>query len=240
MAVRVENILPTGWVDRFYMLGGRISIGIDPATTTKKMSNPTGIVVTQQVGLFYHERLVIRLKTGDGDVIFELLRAIIDGLRAVGLAVRKVIILATNERFWAISMRKRLASRAPVELLIESEKIAYLGNEMLVKAYLGNLYVNTIDDGYLTLPACEWLKVDLRLVVKDRGTFDAELGADGGHGDCFAAGGASLHGLISAGGPAEAAAAATGTFQGPGNNGRKMLNPHAHKFRRAGENRLAT
>ena len=237
--IRAENILPSGWLDVFDPHHARIAIGIDPATTTKKTSNPTSITVTQQVGLMYFERLVIRLKTGDGDVIEALIGTISDGLRARGLSVRRVCILATNERFWAIGMRKRLARRAPVELVIESEKIAYLGKEMLVKAYLGNLFVNTIDDGYLPLPPCDWLKVDLRLVVKDRGTFDSEIGADGGHGDCFASGGAALHGLISAGGPAEAEASGTSTFRGPGAAGRKMLNPHAHLFRKYQSARLA-
>lgn len=237
---KANEILPPGWVNVFSHEHPRVAIGIDPATTTKRTSNPTSITVIQPVGLTYFSRLVLRLKTGDPDVVELLLATIVDGLRAVGVSVRKVVVLATNERFWAIGMRKRLANRVPVELLIESEKIRYLGNDMLVKAYLGNLFVNTIDDGYLPLPPEEWLKVDLRLVIKDRGTFDAELGADGGHGDCFASGGAALHGLISSGGPAEAEAGRVSTFSGPDAGRRKMLNPHAHKFRRGGSARLAT
>jgi hypothetical protein len=238
--ISVANILPSGWVSVFSAEHPQIAIGIDPATTTKKTSNPTSITVTQRIGLLCYERLVIRLKTGDPDVIEELMKTILDGLRAVGLSVRKLIVLATSERFWAIGMRKRLASRVPVELLIESEKIKYLGAELLVKAYLGNLFVNTIDDGYLPLPAEDWLKTDLRLVLRDRGTFDSEIGPDGGHGDCFASGGAALHGLISAGGSAEAEAGRIGNFSNPAGNGRKMLNPDAHKFRRGGETRVAT
>jgi hypothetical protein len=51
---------------------------------------------------------------------------------------------------------------------------------------------------------------------------------------------AALHGLISAGGPAEAAAAPTGTFPGPSGAGRKMMNPHADRFRRRDGGRIAT
>jgi len=49
-----------------------------------------------------------------------------------------------------------------VELVIKSESINYLGESMNYKAYLGNLFVNTIDDGHLLLPQANWLRDDIR------------------------------------------------------------------------------
>ena len=227
-AIKADGILPAGWLNLFSE-HPRIGIGLDPATTTKKTSNPSSITVTQQVGLMYLARLIIRYKTADPDVTEAILRLILDGLRSRGLSVRRLCILATNERFFAVSIRKKFVSKVPVQLVIESEKTTYLGQQMLVKAYLGNLVVNTIEDGYLPLPPEEFVRTDMRLVVKDRGTFDSELGTDGGHGDTFASTGASLHALKTKGGPAEAAGAQVGTFgaKRPVDPGRKLVNPSA-------------
>lgn len=237
MSVSVSTILPPGWATVFSTKHPRIAIGIDPATTTKKKSNPTGIVVTQQVGLFYYQRLVLRLKTADPDVIHAILLAITNGLRAHGLIVRRVCILATNERFFAVALRKKLAGLAPVELVIESATISYLGQEMKIKAYLGNLFVNTIEDGYLPMPSEDWLKKDVRSIVKNKGTFDAELLTDGGHGDCFDAGGAALHGLKGKGGPAKADAAPVGTMSKGPSVDRRYKNRH---FRKPSTHRVAS
>jgi hypothetical protein len=234
MSIPVANILPPGWLDYFDRDSPRIGIGLDPATTTKKTSNPSGITVTQQVGLMYFARLILRFKTDDPDITEALLRLILDGLRSRGLSARRLCIAATNERFFAAAMRKKFAGKVPVELVIESEKTSYLGEEMLFKAYLGNLFVSTIDDGYLPLPPSEWVKNDVRLVVRERGTFDADLGEDGGHGDTFVSTGLSLHALKTKGGPAEAAAVRRGTFGLAGTNAaaRKLNNPHAHRYGR--------
>ncbi len=238
MSLSVEDILPPAWLSVFSRAHPRIAIGIDPATTTKKKSNPTGIVVIQQVGQFYYQRLVIRMKTEDPDVIERLLMLVIAGLRSIGLSVRRVCIRATNERFFAVQLRKRLAGKAPVTMLIESETIVYLGVSMKVKVYLGNLVVNMIEDGYLPIPEAEWLKRDYRSVTKERGTFESEILEDGGHGDCFDAAGAGLHGLITKGGRAEASAAGTGSM-GPARQTppRKILNKFA---RQRLETRLTT
>lgn len=229
-AIKADSILPPGWLTLFSETHPLIGIGLDPATTTKKTSNPSAISVVQKVGLMYLARLIIRFKTDDPDVTELILRTIVDGLRSRGLSVRRLVILATNERFFAVSMRKKFAAKVPVELVIESENITYLGETMLYKAYLGNLVVNTIEDGYLPLPPEPFIKTDMRLVVKDRGTFDSELGEDGGHGDTFASTGGALHALKTKGGPAEAAGAQVGTFGAKPVATRKLLNPYANQF----------
>lgn len=235
--IHVADILPSGWLDAFSREHRQIGIGLDPATTTKAKSNPSAIVVAQRVNLMHFARLVLRFKTDDPDVTTFLLMAIVSALRSRGLSVRRLCILATNERFFAVSVRKKMVGKCPVELVIESEKTTYLGEEMLMKAYLGNLFVNTIDDGYLALPPEEFVKTDLRLVVRDRGTFDCDLGEDGGHGDIFAAGGAAIHGITAKGGPPEAHAAQVGTFGAKVPSSRK-LHPFSKPYGRKPTRRL--
>lgn len=231
MSIRVDDILPAGWLDVFSPSHPRIGIGLDPATTTKQTSNPSSVTLVQQVNLLYFERLVLRLKTDDPDVFEWLFKTILAGLSSRGLHARRLCIAATNERFFAVTMRKRLAGKVPVELIIESEKTSYLGEEMLYKAYLGNLVVNTIEDGYLPLPPCDWLKKDYRSVIRERGTFDAELLEDGGHGDCFVSAGLALHALRMKGGKAGAEAAGATGLRGQQPT-RKVLNPFANRYGR--------
>lgn len=227
--IGIDDILPAGWEDLLSPVHPRLGLGLDPATTTKKMSNPSGLVLTQQVGQFYYPRVALRFKTDDPDVTFGLIERLYKGVRSRGLNIRKLCILATNERFFAVSVRKKMAGRMPVELLIESEKTQYLGEEMLYKAYLGNLFVSTIEDGYLALPPEEFIKKDVRQVVRDRGTFDAEVAEDGGHADVFAGIAASLHALKGKGGKIDAAGAQVGTFGAKRlpDPGRKLVNQSA-------------
>jgi hypothetical protein len=199
----VSDVLPANWRDVFSQDHRRIGIGVDPATTTKRKSNPTGVAVIQQVGLSYFVRLLLRFKTADPAVTTGVLKEIAAGLPH-GLKARRLCILATNERFYAVQLRRELAGIVPVELLIESEATIYLGEKMLVKSYLGNQLVNTIEDGYLPMPDEPWVKADIRQVVRDKGTFNAEVDEFGNHADGFDGVKAGLHALISKGGPAVA------------------------------------
>jgi hypothetical protein len=226
---KIRALTPAeAWPDEWkYLLGdGPIAVGVDPATTTKKLSNPTSIVVTQGEGLDYIVRAAIRFKTNDPAVT----RAFID--RAIDLPnnkrVRRVVILATSERFFATDERSRLAGRVPVELVIESEKTSYMGEEMTFKLYLGNLVVNTLNDNRLAVPNAVWLRNDLR--QPEGATFIAEPDENGNHADAFCALGASLHGLISAGGPVTAAAVPLSTIGSPPAVRPGLKNPLAHLF----------
>jgi hypothetical protein len=77
---------------------------------------------------------------------------------------------------------------------------------MLVKTYLGNLVVNTMNDDHLWLPDATWLRDDLRQTVREKGGFGCEPDEMGNHADCFCAIGAGLHGHITGGGPIHAEA----------------------------------
>ncbi len=226
---KIRALTPAeAWPDEWkYLLGdGPIAVGVDPATTTKKLSNPTSIAVTQKEGLDYFVRAVIRFKTSDPAVT----RAFLD--RAIDLPnnkrVRRVVIAATSERFFATDERSRLAARVPVELVIESEKASYMGEEMTYKLYLGNLLVNTLNDVQLALPNAVWLRNDLR--QPEGSTFQADPDENGNHADAFVAIGCSLHGLISAGGPATAAAVPLSTIGTPPRLRPGLLNPLAYLY----------
>ena len=185
----VSDVLPANWRDVFHPDHRKIGIGADPATTTKKKSNPSAIAVTQQVGLSFFVRILVKFKTSDPAVTTALLRELLD--LPHGLRARRLCILATNERFYAAGLRRELAGLVPVEAVIESEATQYLGERMLVKSYLGNQFVNTIDDGYLPLPDASWLKADIRQVERVAGSFAAEPDENGNHADGFCAIGAS-------------------------------------------------
>lgn len=219
----VSDVLPANWRDVFSRDYPRVGIGVDPATTTKKKSNPTGVAVIQQVGLSYFVRLLLRFKTSDPQVTTAILRELATGLPH-SLKVRRICILATNERFYAAQLKRELAGIVPVDPVIESEATVYLGENMLVKSYLGNQLVNTIEDGYLPLPDETWVKADLRQVVRDKGTFTAEPDENGNHADGFSATSAGLHALISKGGPAVADAV---DISGGKTRRRDLKNPFA-------------
>lgn len=238
MSIRLQDLLPAGWPDVLDAQHPRIGLGLDIATTTGGKSNPSGLAITQEVGLMRMVRLVVRFKTDDPDVTTGLIERVHAGLRARGLNARRLCIDATNERFFAVQLKRKLAGKLPVELIISSEKTTYMGEAMLWKVYLANLLINTADDGYLGIPPLDWLKNDLRQVVRDRGTFTAEVADDGGHADCFDGIKLSLHALMAKGGRGEVAAASTGSLGRTQAPGRKVLNPYAANFERRGKGRV--
>jgi hypothetical protein len=211
VSIHVDHILPHGWRDLFTP-GDPVGIGVDLGTTEKRKSNPSAIAVLQRVTNDFYARLVIRFKTSDPDITESLIRKVHD--LPHGLRARKTCIDATNERFFAINLRRKLMGSAVVALVISSESTTYLGEKMNVKTYLGNLFVNTIDDARLALPPETWLEKDIRQVVRDRGMFDADVDEEGNHADGFDAIKLALHALVgSTGGPVEAKAVPVGTFQ---------------------------
>lgn len=210
MSVRVQDILPTGWRD-LLTPGDPVGLGVDLGTTTKKKSNPSAISVIQKVGNDYYARLVLRFKTNDPDITEALLYQALD--LPHGLRSRRVCVDATNERFFASSLRRKLIGKAVVNLVVSSEATTYLGEKMNFKTYLGNLFINTIDDGRLALPPEPWLEKDIRQVQRDRGMFDADVDEEGNHADGFDSLKLALHALTgNASGPVEAHAAPVGTF----------------------------
>jgi hypothetical protein len=205
-----EDDFAPGWRD--LLGGGRIAIGFDPATTEKRMSNPSALAVVEQLGRLFFVRLVLVFKTSDPAVSRAMLREALD--LGPGRRVRRVCIDATNERFFASSLKQELAGHAVCELVVASEKTARGGEEMSFKTWLGSLLVHQMEDGLLALPESRYIKEDFRLVLRDRGGFDNQVDQQGRHGDTFDAVKLALHGLLSRGGPAHAEAVPLGSATG--------------------------
>jgi hypothetical protein len=242
----VSDVLPKGWqhyIDERYP---KLGIGFDVATTLKKpgggkgktrstVSNPSAICLDQKVGHHCITRLMLRFRTNDPAVATAVVEAILDGIPN-GLRVGKLCIDASNERFFAVNLKRHLAGRVVVVPVVSSEGTEYGALKMNYKQYLGSQLVDYFDDGYCPIPEADWLLNDMRLVKKIGDSFDTEVDENGNHGDTFDAKKLALHAVLSRGGPAEAAAASTGSMGRAAAPARKLLNQFASKF----ENRRGT
>jgi len=171
---------------------GPVGLGLDVATTTKETSNPTSLTVTERQGGDKIQRLVLVWKTKDPDIAMDRIERAVDAVaeREDGGRARRLAIDATNERYFAESVRKKLANKVPVELVVQSTSIELPGQEepISLKTHLGDRYVAELDDNHLTLPPERYLREDHRLVKKDRGSYVCEAQADWRHGDTFDSG----------------------------------------------------
>lgn len=206
-----------------------IGLGLDVATTEKQTSNPSALAVVERTGREYFARLIVRWKTADPAVTQAILTTLL--MRLAPRRARRLCIDATSERFFAAELKRKLGALVPVELIVSSESLEHLGEKMTYKVFLGNLLVNAIEDGRLLLPEGDWLRDDLRLVKRERGSFATEAAADGSHGDCFDALKLAIYALEGAGGPAQASAAAVGSMGAQSAHGR-WKNPLAYLHRR--------
>jgi hypothetical protein len=207
--MKLAELFPIDWLARFGH--GPVGMGHDVATTTKEQSNPSALAVIEKVGLNYIARLIMTWKTSDDRVSKAILRFAVEGLIRADKRPRKLTVDNSNEKFFASQVQRELAGLVPVDLLGGGETIKYLGEEMTVKNYLGNLVINTMTDHRLALANDPVLKVDFRLVKRDRGSFVTEVGPGGRHGDTFDAVKLALHSLISSSGPADATAMSVGS-----------------------------
>ena len=184
-----ENDLPADWLPTF--TGGVIGVGVDPATTENKTSNPFAVCVTEHtLSGEYIARMMFRFKSSDGAKCKAFLREIVDAVKPNALAID-----ATNERFWCGEVRGELGAKTNVLLMVSSEKTKYLGEEMTIKTYLGNFAVNAFEDRKVAVPNHAQIKNDMRLVRRVRGGFDNALDNAGNHGDTFDAFKLSMHAI---------------------------------------------
>lgn len=238
--INVSEILPANWIDAIRPDCREVLLGLDVGTTAKEKSNPCVLAIEQKVGHEYRFPLVIRWKSKDPEVAKAIIQTVLDGLKRLGLRGKSLNIDATSEKYFAVAMRRTFAGQIPVNLIVSSETTEYGGVEMNWKAYLGNLFSNEIEEGYVALPPDEFVKIDMRSVNRVKGTFDAEVVEDGGHGDVFDACKLAHHGMVGkGGGPAEAAAVGVGSLvrQGAGGQRPGIKNPFAHRHGGAGGRR---
>ncbi|MBS0632021.1 MAG: hypothetical protein JSS11_08920 [Verrucomicrobia bacterium] len=187
----LEDGLPADWRVQLGEIREPVTVGFDVATTEKDTSNPSAVTILEQADGLHLARLIVRWKTSDPKVSTALLREIVSTLRT-----RRLVIDASNERFYARQVRDELSRHCPVELVVSAENIQVGPDSLPLKTYLGNLVVNALDDGRLVLPPHRTVQQDFRLVRKQRGRFDNEVDASGNHGDTFDSTKLALHGWL--------------------------------------------
>lgn len=210
--MNIGAYLPSDWIDLIDPDSPLLGLGLDVATTTNKKSNPSALALTQKVGVRYPLRLLVSWKSRDPEVAYEIVRRVITHIPH-GLKVKALNIDATSERFFAVTLKRRLAGVCLVRMINSSNTTTFKGEMMSMKAFLGNQAVNIIEDGFALLPNEAWVKTDFRLVSRDRGSFVTEVDNEGRHGDCFDAYKLSLDAIISKGGPVVAAGAQVGSYK---------------------------
>lgn len=174
--------------------GGEVGVGLDPATTNKQTSNPSGLTVTERDGSGRAQRLVVCWKEDEPalvrDRLLQLFRVIAE--RPHGGAARRFCILATSERFFAKTVRDDLRAIVPTDLIIESERVepAPRGYDSPVnyKTYGSDIYSAAVNGNQYALPGGEYFKKDQRATFKNAGRYDCDVDPDGGHGDTFSSG----------------------------------------------------
>ncbi|MGD0650268.1 MAG: hypothetical protein ABSA97_03860 [Verrucomicrobiia bacterium] len=183
---------------------GPAGIGFDVATTTEGTSNPSSLAVVERSGVEYIVRAVLNWKTWDPAVAEERIeRAVrVIAARKEGGPARRLCVDATNERYWAQGLRRKLSALLPVELVVASETIERPGEPepMTMKQYLGGQLVGELDDNHLWLPPERYFREDWRLVKKEKGQFVCKPDVDGKHGDTFDASKLGLRALNSGNG----------------------------------------
>jgi hypothetical protein len=188
----VEQVL------RRYCRDGTIGVGLDQASTTGETSNPTSITVMERLGGEFFTRLILVFREKRPQIIRERLRRILHVLRDRPAGhVRRLCIDASNDRLAAQEHADNLRVLVPVELVINSASIQPPGYAEPVnyKTYLGDAYAAAFNDGKHSVPADAYIKKDHRLVVKDRGRYDATPDPDGAHADTFDSGKLAQHAL---------------------------------------------
>jgi hypothetical protein len=167
---------------------GKVGIGWDVATTEKESSNPSSLTVTEREGVESIARGTAVWKTRDPAKAKFYARTIVETVNArkEGGRARRLAIDATNERYFATEVQRELGGVVPVELVIASETVEQPGKEPITrKALLGNQLVGRFDDNQIAIAPERYVKIDMRLVKRDRGSFTAEIGPNGEHGDTF-------------------------------------------------------
>ena len=208
--MKIYDAIPRDWTRLLVPDAKATGIGWDVATTDKGTSNPSGIVVTQRISPVYRQSLAVRFKTASEEVAFQVGLMIVQDIIDAGIRPKALCIDASNERFFAQRVRREFSGLVPVHLIVSGENVIWKGGEYNFKQLLGNLYVSAIEDNLMEACPDEWWLEDHRLVKRDRGTYQADTGKDGGHGDVFDGGKLSLWAIEGVGGAAMAEAASVG------------------------------
>lgn len=189
---------------------GKIGIGFDVATTNKGYSNPSSLSVCEQKGVEHIYPLILTWKTTDPAIATERIRRCVKAVahRLEGGRAKALNVDATNERYFATTLKRELSGLIPVNLIISSETVMIAGESITKKQLMSSRLVAELDDNHLTIPPERYVRDDWRLVKKDRGLFVCDPDVDGKHGDTFDSAKLALDAIASSG-PVEAAAVPT-------------------------------
>ena len=182
---------------------GEIGLGWDLATTERERSNPSAVAVVERLSDGFVVRSLMVWKLGQPALARGRVRALIEQITRRGVRPRRLCVDASNERYFAAEVRAELSALLPVDLVTGSESITPPGQDPIsMKVYLGHRLVQALERNQLTLPPEPYVRVDFRRVRRDRGSFLAETGAGGEHGDTFDAVKLALHAVSGAEGSA--------------------------------------
>lgn len=187
------------WLRAHLIKGAPCGVGFDVATTQGGLSNPSSVSITQRNGGEYATILNVIWKTRDPRLARSRVRALIIACRESGAPARRLAIDGSNELYFAEELRADLRELIPVDIVRGGDRVdprpAGYTRDANFKQYLGDLYSAEINDNHFVLPPESYFKKDHRQVVKEGGTFSADIDSDGGHADTFDSGKLSLHAL---------------------------------------------
>ena len=181
VAAMIADLIGVAW--RSSLQGGRIALGLDVASTTNKLSNPSALTVMEQHGGKYYERLVARWKTDDYDVMLAIALYIIGNLPREHVAGMSVDI--SNEKFAGNKLRKDLAGRITVVGIAGNSKVRWQGEDSDAKTAMGAAYCDALETGVIAMPPLKWISDDHRLVTRNGAKYDADVDKAGNHADTF-------------------------------------------------------
>lgn len=192
-----RRLITRDWLE--HLSQGPIGIGLDLATTEKKTSNPSSLTVSQTDGKLVMQRLIVRWKTSDDRITKAVVRAVFEDLVFARKKARAMSFDASSEAFLGAQLIREFTKFAPIRPIKSGETVEWKGEELTYKALLGNLYSGLFEDALIGIPEGAWIIEDHRLVMQEKGSFYANLGPNGEHGDTFDSGKLSYWSLVRTG-----------------------------------------
>lgn len=172
--------------------GNGCALGLDMASTTKKMSNPSALTLLQELNGKFYERLTIRFKTGEMAELEQLLAAIIAQIPSYQL--RGLAVDTSNEKFAGSHLKDVLHCR--VVGYSGGENVKLLGKKVQAKYAMGSCYVAAYESVMLGVAPDAWLAQDRRNMMREGDRFDAPVTKEGYHSDTFDSGKLALWELV--------------------------------------------
>lgn len=194
---RIET--PEEWMSaldwaRDQVTDGGLGLGWDLGTTESERSNPSAIAVLEHRPGEWIVRVIAVWKTVEPQLARMRVRQLIEAISRPGNRARRLCVDSSNERYFAAEVRRELAPVLPVELIQGNGTIVPPGQASLpYKVYLGHRLLQLLEINQLTLPPEPYVKADFRRIRRDRGSFFAETGPEGEHGDTFDATKLAVH-----------------------------------------------